>query len=115
MQAAPALVAIGQNIKGCDLRYEGRKSWVRPEVSIMLLMGVLKGSWPFETAKLSSAETLLNLVFPHAWIPPAPHKQHSFICNPGWFLLPCWCVHCACTSGYQYSSATGGKLISLCQ
>lgn len=72
---APTLLAIEQNIKGCDLRYEGRKFWLRPEVSIMLLTGVFKGTWPFETAKVSSAETggHLNLVLPHALIPPAPH------------------------------------------
>lgn len=72
----PALLAIEQNIKGCDLRFEGIKFWVRPEVSIMMLMlGVLKGTWTFEAVKVSAAETgrHLNLVFPHALIPPAPH------------------------------------------
>lgn len=74
---APALLAIEQNIKGCDQRFEGRKFWVRPEVSIMLLMGVLKGTWPCEAVEVSRAETgrhlnLLNLL-PHALIPPAPH------------------------------------------
>lgn len=72
---APALLAIEQNIKGCDLRFEGRKFWVRPEVNIMLVMGVLKGTWPFEAVNVRIAETgrHLNLVFPHALIPPAPH------------------------------------------
>lgn len=38
-------------------------------------MGVLKGAWPFEGVKMSTAQTgmHLNLVLPHAPIPPAPH------------------------------------------
>lgn len=71
----PALIAIEQNKKGCELRFEGRKFLVRSEVSLMLLMEVLEGTWPFEAVKLSSAKTgrYLKLALPHAPIPPAPH------------------------------------------
>lgn len=71
----PALKAIEQNKKGCELRLEGIKFLVRSEVSLMLLMGVLEGTWPFGVVKLSSTEAgrHLKLGLPHALISPVPH------------------------------------------
>lgn len=70
-----SFIAIEGKKKGYELRFEGKKFPGRLEASLMLLMGILEGTWPFEAVKLSDAETGKHskLAFPRALIPLVPH------------------------------------------